>query len=117
MTREDRNLPCAMAASIWNYVNTYAQGTPYNRLAAAPDCLRGSQLMPETAVDEMQTILWTRDLSKVDPREIEGCEDLLDAYFLMVLALFPLPKVSVFSTKNNGVAHHQQDQKDMKAKG
>lgn len=32
----------------------------------------------------MQTIVWTRDLSKVDPREIEACEDLLDAYFLMV---------------------------------
>lgn len=32
----------------------------------------------------MQTIVWTRDLSKVDPREIETCEDLLDSYFLMV---------------------------------
>lgn len=33
--------------------------------------------------DPLQTIVWARDLDKVDPRDIEACEDLLDAYFLM----------------------------------
>lgn len=59
----------------------------FNTKRAASDAARNSQTGPATAdrtAEEMQTIVWTRDLSKVDPREIEGCEDLLDAYFLMV---------------------------------
>ena len=63
------------------------QGATYGRRMTAPDFARNSQVggaPPDVNPDEMQTIVWTRDLSKVDPREIEACEDMLDAYFLMV---------------------------------
>ena len=59
------------------------QSSQFSRRATSPDIPRsfaGGDLCPE----EMQTIVWTRDLNKVDPRDIEACEDLLDAYFLMV---------------------------------
>ena len=59
------------------------QANYMSRRATGPDIARAS-LPPEPLVEGMQTIVWARDLDKVDPRDIEACEDLLDAYFLMV---------------------------------
>lgn len=58
-----------------------------SRRATAPEFAWGS-LPPEMPPEGMQTIVWARDLDKVDPRDIEACEDLLDAYFLMVAPLY-----------------------------
>lgn len=60
------------------------QNSLISRRVTAPDLARNPYAGPELSPEEMQTIVWTRDLNKVDPRDIEACEDLLDAYFLMV---------------------------------
>ena len=81
------------------------QGTTYGRRVTAPEFARNSQVgggSPDMNPDEMQTIVWTRDLSKVDPREIEACEDLLDAYFLMVTPGFRIKASGCVQGRNTG---------------
>lgn len=79
VTKTGLAIPCDPSSCL--------QTLPLNRRSTALENVRNSQLggaAEKPPPEDMQTIVWTRDLNKVDPREIEGCEDLLDAYFLMV---------------------------------
>ena len=55
-----------------------------NRRVTAPEMVMRASAADPNLTEGMQTIVWTRDLDKVDPHDIETCEDLLDTYFLMV---------------------------------
>lgn len=57
-------------------------GLTCRQLTAAMS-MRGDGLGEDTLMEEpVQTVSWTKAIALVDPRDIESCEELLEAYFM-----------------------------------